>query len=314
MKFKQIIQKNAEAIASLSDADLKTLIPVLEASRESQAAALKKWLSKVDGADKYTTATHVQLVSALDDSIRTMKKQLSPALRRDLAIEGNESGRAALESMRRVAIAGAKKFQGSAIPLKFDETKILLSKPLLARHESSALRYAGRQGDLIRKQLAVGLVTGASVDSVVSRLMGKPQIITKGMSDTQTADGIADNQFFKSRADAERLVRTENIHAANEAQMDALIQDNENAESGDEDSGDGEPPDEDDDSDSEGGGEGGWLLRWDAAFDKNTCEYCEDLDGEIRAPGEPFDDDCFHPPLHPYCRCAVTPWREGWEL
>ncbi len=301
MNFKDAIKANARTIASLSDADLKLLLPVLEEARESTAAGLRRWLKKVDGGDKYTAATHRQLLTSIDTSIKQMKRELFPALHKDLQAEAKDAGFKALQSMRKAALAGAKKFADSAVPLRFDNAKILLSsnRTLMNRHASSAQRYAGRQGDMIRKQMAVGLVRGDSIGATVSRLMGKPQVVSDRMSDMKAADAIADNQFFKSRADAERLVRTENVHAANAVQMDALIADNEEAKNGDE---------------EEDGGGGGWLLRWDATFDSRTCDWCADLDGEVRQPGEEFEDGVMHPPLHPNCRCAVVPWQEGWEL
>jgi SPP1 gp7 family putative phage head morphogenesis protein len=299
LKFKDAIAANARTVAKLSDADLKQLIPVLEAARVNTARGLANWLKRVDGEDKYTAATHRQLLSSIDSAIVAMKREMFPAIHLDLQREGRDAGLTALKAMRKAAEAGSKKFEDSATPLKFDAAKIVMSssRALMSKYTGSATRYAGRRGDEIKKQLAVGLVRGESVDSVVARLMGKPQLLSKRMSDSDKAEAVADNQFFKNKSDAERLVRTENIHAANAVQMDALTEDNENA-----------------DADESSGGEGGWQKRWDATFDKRTCEYCEDLDGEIRDADEEFEEGVMHPPLHPYCRCTITPWREGWEL
>ncbi len=298
MNFKDAIRANARTIARLSDADLLALLPVLEEAREASAAGLFKWLKKVDGDQKYTAVTHRQLISSLDESIKQMKRELFPAIHKDLQAESKDAGLKALQSMRKAAMAGAKKFADSAMPLRFDNAKILLStnRSLMSRHASSAQRYAGRQGDLIRKQMAVGLVRGESINATVARLMGKPQVVSDKMGDLKAADEIAGAQFFRSKADATRLIRTENIHAANAVQMDALIADNEEA------------------AQSEDGSGGGWLLRWDATFDSRTCDWCEDLDGEVRQPGEEFEEGVLHPPLHPNCRCAIVPWQEGWEL
>lgn len=320
--FRDAIANNARVVAGLSDAELEQLLPILAEARDQQARDLAKWLSKVDREDKYTTAMHRQLVSSMDQSLVDMKKRLFYATKEDLQTEAKKAGSQAVAALRKAAIAGAKKFDDATTTLGLGKAQIVLdnARNLLGRHESSAARYAGRQGDEIKKQLAIGLVRGESVGSIVSRLSGVPAIRADRMKDGDAADAIAENRFFKSKADAERLVRTENVHAANSAQVDALNDDNERSESGD---GEKEPELDDDgnpilpDPDNSDA-EGGWMKRWDATFDRLTCEYCEDLDGQVVGADEAFDtdydDDVQHPPLHPNCRCAVTPWREGWEL
>ncbi len=321
MQFKDVIRENARQIALLSRSDMKSLLPVLNQARETTARGLSDWLRKENREGRYTTATHRQLLSSIDESIRLMKRQLGGAMAADLQTEARGAALKSLIAMRKSAIAGAQKFEDSAIPLRFRNAQIAMSttESLMRRHAGSALRYAGRQGDDIQRQLAVGIVRGESIGQTVSRLMKKPMILSETMSDSEVGDAVAERMFFRSRADAERLVRTENVHAANKVQMDALMDDNDDADETDDadtktdDGGDGDGGDGDE-GDDESRGEGGWLLRWDATFDMRTCERCEMLDGEIRAPGEEFEEGCLHPPLHPNCRCAVTPWREGWEL
>jgi len=318
--FMDAIANNARVVARLSDAELEQLLPILAEARDAQARDLAKWLSKVDREDKYTTAMHRQLVSTMDQSLVEMKKRLFYATKEDLQTEAKNSGLKAVAALRKAAVAGAKKFDDAATTLGLDKARLVLdnTRNLLGRHEKSAARYAGRQGDDVKKQLAIALLRGESVGSLVSRLSSMPMIRTDRMKDGDVADAIAENRFFKSRADAERLVRTENIHAANSAQVDALNDDNERAE---------RDPDAEPEVDEDGneippedtsGSEGGWQKRWDATFDRLTCEYCADLDGQIVGADEAFDtdydDDVQHPPLHPNCRCAVTPWREGWDL
>ena len=291
MKFRDAIARNAKTIARLSDADLEALLPILKEARELTMTGMQKWLKKHEGDEKYTLANHRAMLASLTDAERLLKREAASALTRDLKSETTDAALKSLRSMKMVAEAAEKRFRDIARPLKLDEASILLDskRALMGRHPGSAARYAGRQGEFIRKQLAVGLVRGDSVDAVVSRLIGKPQRITDRLSDADAAEGIADSGFFRSRADAERLVRTENIHAANAVQMDALRQENED-------------------------GEGGWLSRWDATEDSRTCDWCDEMDEEVRAPGEEFDDGVTHPPLHPNCRCSLSPWREGWKL
>ncbi len=306
MNFAQAMTANARTIARLSDADLRALLPILGAARDQTARSMASVLKKVERDDTYTIQTHRQMLAALTKSLKDARSRIIASVRDDLSVETSEAGVKALGALMKSATAGAKKFNDSAVALRFDKAQVVLDsqRSLMSRHSASAVRYAGRQGDQIKKELAIGLLRGDSIGSVVTRLMGRD---SRDVKDGDAADAIAERGFFRSRADAERLVRTENIHAANATQMDALQEDNERAES--------DEASEDTDTDEEsGGGEGGWLMRWDSTFDKRTCDDCDDLDGEVRAPGEEFDDGVLHPPLHANCRCAITPWREGWEL
>lgn len=299
MNFRRAILANARTVARLSAADMQLLMPVLEDARLATARAMSKWIRKMKPDDAYTIATHRQLLVSLDESMKLMKRRLFPAMARDLQSEGTIAAREAAIAMKYAAEAGAIKFMGSARPMRFNNAAIVASssRSLMTRHETSALRYADRQGQLIRQSLAVGIVKGESVGQTVGRLMKKPLVLASRMSDDDKADAIAENHFFRSRSDAERLVRTENIYAANEVQQDALLEDNEYAS-----------------QDDTGDQEGGWLKRWDATFDSRTCEDCASMDGEVREPDEEFAPGVMHPPLHPNCRCTIVPWREGWVL
>lgn len=45
---------------------------------------------------------------------------------------------------------------------------------------------------------------------------------------------------------------------------------------------------------------------WISSGDDNTCDECDDLDGETAELGEEFMPGVFHPPLHPNCRCTTA--------
>lgn len=285
---------------------------MLREARDIQARKLREWLRRADRDDTYTTATHAQLVASLNRALGDIRTRVFQATATDLRDEGRDAGRTAINAMLRMARAGNRRFADSAVPLRLDVAQIVNdnSRNLLGRHARSAQRYSGRVGTDITRTLAAGLASGESVGSIVTRLMRTPRVVADRTSDGNAADAIANQSFFRSRSDAERLVRTENIHAANAATVNALSRDNDAAESGDDQGGDGDGSDDSGD----GSSEGGWLVRWDATFDRRTCPYCEDLHDEIREPGEEFWDGIFHPPLHPYCRCALVPWRAEWSL
>lgn len=320
-EFRRAILHNARTVARMSDADMQLLLPVLKDARAATARGIHKWLRAMKPDDAYTIAAHQQMLASLEDSIALMKRRLLPATRADLRSESVIAARESLVAMKAAAEMGAIKYQGSARPLRFNNAAIVASsdRALMMRHTSSAQRYAQRAGDDIRRQLAVGLVSGENIGQTVTRLMKKPAVLASRMSDGDIADTIAENSFFRSRADAERLVRTENNHAANRAQQEALEDENDEAEQGIRYTPTREDGDDDEDAvegqdDTGGNREGGWLKRWDATFDSRTCEACADMDGEVREPDEEFAPGVMHPPLHPNCRCTIVPWREGWAL
>lgn len=48
------------------------------------------------------------------------------------------------------------------------------------------------------------------------------------------------------------------------------------------------------------------YLRFDAVGDSRACDICDPLDGKVLAADDPFWAQ-HQPPLHPNCRCLVTP-------
>lgn len=297
MTFAAVVQANARQVANLSEPEMRHILPILREAEIETARGLRDWLRKVDGEDIYTIQRHRALVVELHDAIRLVESELGLATVKDLKGEGRAAEVAQLAKLRLVVAAGERRFQEAARPLRLDVTAIVRSTEhaLMHRHESSAYRYAGRVGLNIQHQLAVGVVRGETVDQLSRRLSRLPRVLYDRMTDSQVAARAASVNFFRSRSDAERLVRTETVHAANQVQIQALREDNLSAERG-------------------GSGEGGWLKRWDATFDKRTCGYCEELDGIIVPVNEPFPGGVDAPPLHACCRCTITPWREGWSL
>jgi hypothetical protein len=196
-----------------------------------------------------------------------------------------------------------RRFEDAAEPLRLDLAEIVLrtNKMLIHRHESSAARYGGEIGTKIQREMAVGLVRGESIDQIARRLTGKTKRTYLIMDDTQKGAAFGDEVHEMGRWQAERLVRTEMIHAANVASHEQLEDMQEEKEARDK--AEGRKGDDDDDD---------WCKMWDATADGRTCEDCDDLDGEIRDLDEDFSSGDSHPPLHPSCRCTVVPWRRSW--
>lgn len=296
--YAQTQRANARAIARLGDPELRQIASVLGEARRDTAAGLRSWLAKIpvkERDSKYTIFRHRSLLGELDDAMKILEKRLPRATVADLRRESGTATRVGMDQLRKMVAAGMRRFEGAVQPLRVDLAAIVTrtNGMLIRRHERSAARYAGRTGEIVQRQLAVGLVRGESVDEIARRLTGKLHRQYEGLSDAERAAAAGDRVYVRALSDATRLVRTELIHAANVSQMEALKEENDRA----------------DDDDSIGGG--GWLVKWDAMVD-SCCDNCADLDGEVREIGEEFDDGVTEPPLHPNCRCATVPWREDW--
>lgn len=298
MNLRDAIALNAHTIDNLSKPQMSGLLSVLREVRADTERGFGRWLKKVDDKETYSVHQHRVLVAELGHGINLLEHSLAGATGVDLATGAKLISPKSLASLVRVAQAGERQFRDAAVPLRLDTAMLLKdsSRVLMHRHDSSAKRYAGRRGKDIQHQLAVGVIKGENVGQLVRRL-GKIQLPQYSrMSVGQKAESVADNQFFRSKADAERLIRTEFNHAANWIQNDALVSAN-----------------------REAGGDGGWQSRWDAMLDRRTCVYCEDLDGAVAQAGALFfsrlvPEGIAFPPLHPCDRCSISAWREGWKI
>jgi hypothetical protein len=267
-------------------------LQVLEQARKETARGMMNWLKTVEEDTTYTIQQHRALLGQLDRAIKTLQHELFPATLRDLKNESVGAMNLSGPKLQAMITAGEKKF-GTVVPLKIDLSTLISdeSKWLVHRHASSAARYANRTGRQIQNQLAVGTIKNETVGQLVRRLGRITMSSESRMTDSTRADAVARDQFFRSEADAERLVRTETVHAYNSLQDTAL-----------------------DDANREVGGDGGWLKKWDAVHDRRTCYECAAVDGEIVDAGANFSCGVPYPPLHPCDRCTVVPWRPEWGV
>jgi SPP1 gp7 family putative phage head morphogenesis protein len=52
--------------------------------------------------------------------------------------------------------------------------------------------------------------------------------------------------------------------------------------------------------------------QWNAYLDRKTCRWCSGLHGTVVDAQDYFPGGIFEPPLHPFCRCSVTPFVDSW--
>lgn len=85
------------------------------------------------------------------------------------------------------------KFEHSVRPIPFEAASLIAqgNKLMWPKFENSAERYAGQVGDDIRKQLAIGLVRGETIDQLTERLakLGGPKgyVYTRGRQGSPNA-------------------------------------------------------------------------------------------------------------------------------
>lgn len=118
----------------------------------------------------------------------------------------------------------------------------------------------------------------ALVNSVNTQLT---QMIIRGEAPDRTISAIA-HQFNVSKGKAGRLVMTESAYFSSAAQRDCY------------------------------GELGVERYRIVASFDKDTCELCGALDGEVFKLSD-YQVGLTAPPFHPWCRCCTCPYFEDME-
>lgn len=285
-------QINAE-VSKLSGVALAKLAPVLQAAEQEVAAALTKTLAKLGGDQTFTAQMYRNALFNLRGALVAVN-QASPMLAKVLNFGMNRAGALAYKHLALQIEQFSRQFEGSIRMVSLEQASLIAEgqKTLMKRYHSSSVRYAGQVGEDIRKQLAIGVVKGETVDQMTKRLvrLGGPKghVWTRGAPPQPGARGelIAEGLFRRYEHWAERLVVTETVHAYNAITHDGLQ----------------ELASEDP----------SYKKRWDAAIDGRTCRFCASMDHEIADINGTFKGGVKHPPLHPRCRCAIVLWHDEW--
>lgn len=287
MSWKDAVQQNRRDVMALTTPQMTSINAVLVEARERTAKALAKFLKENTGSE-YQIHTHRALIGQLDDTLKLIQRELPESTVVDLKRGSKRALKTGIKNTQAMIREGEKKFRDAVPSLRIPVAKVLTraESTLIGRHERQGSRYAGRVGDRIRQELAVGVIRGEGVDQMARRLIGATRFEHLKSRPSKVADAIADRAFFKNQADAERLVRTELANAYTEAQLESLDEANED--------------------------DPGWMKRWDAANDKNTCDICAALDDQIVGLHENFKGGVQGPPIHPNDRCCIVPHRSDW--
>lgn len=290
----EILEHINDEVGKLSTVSLSRMTAVLDAAEVELTQDLAKWIGLGKGADRFTPQLYRNALLQIRKTLVHIRGQMAEDMASVMRHGGQIAGHLATAHLAMEVQAFSGMFEHSIRPIAFEASSVIAegSKTVIPRFKNSAARYAGQVGEDIRKQLAIGLVRGETVDQMTTRLakLGGPKglVYTRGMagSPNARAEVISEGLFRRYRHFAERLVVTETVNAYNTYAMTGM----DHLES--------EDP--------------GYFKRWDGAVDRRTCDFCARYDDVVVKLDESFPGGVKHPPLHPRCRCAVVVWRKEW--
>lgn len=290
----RLVHESVASVDALTPEAMRAVLPALRAAREELRADLRDWLQAAPGnGDRFTAHDNRVALRYLEGALERAK-ELQPAMARGLADGRKATGPVAVKNLETEISRLSSVFDGTPSMPRIDIAAVMArsESALWRRHASSAARYAGGVGDDIRKQFAIGVAKGESMEQLVTRLrrLGDPGAKKRGIDPGDDAAGIADGLFRRHKWWAERLVRTEMMYAYNTQHDEATREADEQIPAGEE----------------------RYLRKWDATADNRLCPLCRELDGTVATIDGPFAGGIQRPPRHPCCRCLALAWMASW--
>jgi hypothetical protein len=290
----RLVRETVGRVDAIAPDAMRAVLPFLKRARDELQAELQTILEGADPDERFTTYQRTLALRGLEATFDRIA-ELDPAMAKALGIGRSETGQLAVSALddevRRLSA-----IFGDGVPHlpQLDQAAIIAKgdRLLWKRHTQSAGRYAGAIGDDIKAQFAIGLAKGETFSQLAQRMRKLDPSVraAAGWSPPDDANAISDAMFHRWRHWADRVIRTENMHAYN-TQHDLAIDQLE--------------ADRDEDEEP-------WLRRWDASADRVTCERCKALDRTVTTVGGEFRWGYKCPPAHPYCRCTILAWRASW--
>ena len=252
---------------------LLKVIPILKRAEGELTADLRRFFARRRGSARFTAQAYRNSLFQIRRALEYVA-ELEPALVSSLGIVSRRAGMLATAHVESEALRLANIFEMSIRPIALDATIIIAS---------------GEHALFKRFKKSARRYRGAVGDSITRELAVSR---VRGETMTQAATRLEKRipgTFRGAHSRAEMVARTEIMHAYN-VQHEIALRHVAREESG-------------------------WLARWDATFDRRTCPECARMDGTIAdvAHGVNFAGGVDRPPLHPRCRCVMTPWRRDWD-
>lgn len=294
----RLVWDNVHAVEALEPAALRAVLPILKDVRDELRRDLARWLAGApDGAERYTAQRMRVALRSVESAIAAAQR-LEPAMHQALRFGDEATGLLAAGSLDTEIARFGSMFGDAIRPVQIDAAAIIAKgdELLIKRHTVSAARYGGQVADDIRHQLAVGVARSETFAELKARLVkhGGPRglVALRGRlgDPNAVAEFISEGLFARYRHWAERLVRTEMMHAYNLQHRAGIALLN----------------------DTLAPGEAPFVRRWNAAADRRTCPFCRELDDTTAPLDGSFKFGILHPPAHPYCRCVEVAWHPSW--
>ncbi len=294
----RLVWDNVHAVEALEAPALRAILPVLKQVRDELRRDLARWLSTAHDANDRFTAQRMRVALRQVQASIDAAARLEPVMASALKLGRRDTGALAAASLETEIARFGSVFGESIRPVQLDTAAVIArgDRLMWKRHKISGARYGGQVGDDIRHQLAVGVAKGETFAELKARLVkhGGPRgmVALRGRlgDPNAVAEYIAEGLFARYRHWAERLVRTELMHAYNLQHQQGLALLNQNLDAGQ------EP----------------YVRLWDAAADRRVCPICRGLDGKTAPMDGLFVGGYDHPPAHPYCRCVEVAWHASW--
>lgn len=287
----------AADVAALENATINALLPSLLEARDQLRRDLTQWLSRVDGAERFTAQQFRRALVALEAAIETIG-HMRADLQTQIAAAATAGATLAADHIREELVRFSSHFGETLRPTQISTAGIIAKTQheIIPRIRTSSARYVQVVREDIRRQFAMGLASGESFEQLTNRLrrLGGPRglVALRGVAGEPGAqvEMITEGLFNRYRHWAERVVRTEVMNAYNVEHAAGLELINNDRE-------EDEAP---------------FVQRWDSSPDKRRCPRCRELDGRTAPIGGKFRGGVERPPLHPNCRCVVVAWHPSW--
>lgn len=271
----ELLQRINHEVAYLPEKAIKNLIPALVFAEKELTADLKTYLMSVGADTRFTAQQYrralVQIRGGLN-AIENLRPELVDVLR--------EAGKGASAMATRHLLEELSffhhKFSKSLNPIALPEASKVAEKLVLERFVASANKYAQDVQQRIKRQLAVSMLRGETIDQMTNRLMGAGMKMLRDKAPVEKAEVVGAKLFDNDSHKARRLIRTEVINAYNEYAEDQLKQYAKEYNIP-------------------------LKVMWCAVNDRRVCVDCAALDGRV------FKMDVGErPPLHPNCFVPET--------
>ena len=224
-------------------------------------------------AESFTAQGYRVTLAQVQKSLAELERKLRRQ-GRDRVVSSYERGVA--ETLEQIAFwESARGFKfGAHGRIQQRALRRVMKGVLLDRYETSVQAYGTELIAQVQRRLGVHLAMRSKWTDMATDIAGR----------------LGRHQIQGARWKAERIVRTEMIHALNAGHKASLEQ-----------AATVLP---------------GLQQQWDAFLDARTCPICIGLEGQVQEVGAPFHwggGAFLQPPdPHPSCRCTLIPWRQEW--